>query len=351
MNEAAPHGGASSIPVDEHRYTECYVAFVDFLGWKDSIKKSASSGELLGRIAEILRHTAELNPTDHSKRNVKCEGLKCVSATDWKMWRTQIRSFSDCVTIFIPTEADALSDVLCKVRFLHDRALELGFCIRGAVTIGEMLWNDAWSGSHTGQTRSDSVSAAQSVLYDRSSGSNAIITVGPALVEAHELETTVACYPRVILSTKLIEHVSHMRTLPPENAAQGIHKAAAAGFLCAPKPENHGRCLLDFIRTDFDGVPFLDTFHPDILRDDTTRIIQEVGADGSIRTRWERDGGTTGRIMPVARKRIMGWLAGNLPDKVRIKYLWLANYYNNAAARQDMEQIPVSWVPDKGVPK
>lgn len=351
MGDSAPHGGASSIRVDEHRYTECYVAFVDFLGWKDAIKKSASSGELLGRMAEVLRHTAELSPSDHSKRNVKYEGLKCVSATDWNNWRTQIRSFSDCVTIFIPTETHALSDVLCMVRYLHDRALELGFCIRGAVTIGGMLWNDAWSGSDKGLTELESATGSESVLYDRSYPTGAVITMGPALVEAHELESTVACYPRVILSTKLIAYVEKMRTMPPENAAEGIHKAAAAAFLCAPTPGNRGSCLLDFIRTDFDGVPFLDLFHPDILRDDTTRIIQEVGADGSIRTRWERDGGTTGRIMPVARKRIMGWLAANLPDKVRIKYLWLANYYNHAAAYQDMEQIPVSWVPDKGVPK
>lgn len=351
MGDSAPHGGASSIRVDEHRYTECYVAFVDFLGWKDAIKKSASSGELLGRMAEVLRHTAELSPSDHSKRNVKYEGLKCVSATDWKNWRTQIRSFSDCVTIFIPTETHALSDVLCMVRYLHDRALELGFCIRGAVTIGGMLWNDAWSGSDKGQTKSEPATGPEDVLYDRSRPTDAVVTMGPALVEAYELETTVACYPRVILSPKLIEHVRHMRTLPPENSAQGIHNAAAAGFLCAPKPENRGRCLLDFIRTDFDGVPFLDLFHPDILRDDTTRIIQEVGGDDSISTRWERDGGTTKKILPVARERIVGWLAGKLPDKVRVKYLWLANYFNHAAASHEMEQIPVSWVPDKGAPR
>jgi hypothetical protein len=215
-----------------------------------------------------------------------------------------------------------------------------------------MYWNDAWSSPLESSARNQQKTdpdPAPPVLYDRNAPSNALITLGPGLVEAHKLESEVAVYPRVIFSPRLMGDIEKMAKETPTNAAQGIHEAAHAVFLCSPVPENRFRCLLDFIRADSDGVPFLDLFHRDIDRNDTQQIERKRLPDGRTETRCVRDGLTHEEFMLRTRAIIEGFLNEESQDtekekaKVRAKCLWLANYFNTAVSQYNIEPIPIEW--------
>ncbi len=332
-------------------YTQCYVAFLDILGFKELVRRSMDGAELRSVLVRALREVASLSPTQHSKRKVTYHKDGRISASPWKDWATQIRAFSDNVAIFIPVQTDGLCDVLCKVRYLHDRLLELHCCLRGAVTIGEMYWDDTWCSPRSNEAASDIGevdSTTAKTIYDRERLSNEFITLGPGLVEAYKLESEVAIYPRVIFSPDLITHINTMAKTKPENAAEGIHKAAHAVFLCSPTLANRTRCITDFIREDTDGVPFLDLFHKDIDRNDTKRIEREIFATGRTGLHWIDDDMTHDKYMSQTRIFIEEQLEIRRAEKVCAKYLWLAKYFNRCISHPDILPLPVEWSPPNG---
>lgn len=333
-------------PITSVAYTECYVAFLDILGFKDLVKKSIAAPTLRNALVHALEMVASLSPTDHSKRKVEFHADASVTASPFKNWKTQIRAFSDSVAIFIPVESNGLTDVLWKIRYLHDRLFELNYCVRGAITIGQMYWDDSWwpSTSADASGVANEVSPkSQKLLYEWGRPANQFITLGPALIDAYLLESDVAVYPRIVFSPTLMEHIREMASTTPESSAQDIHKAVHAVFLCSPSPENAKRYITDFIREDADGVPFLDVFHKDIDRDDVLRIERKVLDDGRVEMHWVRDGMTHERFMGQARDSIRHFLDGHHPDKVRAKYLWLANYFDSAASELDIAPLMVKW--------
>jgi hypothetical protein len=107
------------------KYTECYVAFLDILGFKKLVNRSEKNTKVLSALIDGLTKMANLRPpTVHEKRYLQYRGAKCVGVGNMQRWVTQVRAFSDCVAIFIPTETQALADILRKVRYLHDGLLE-----------------------------------------------------------------------------------------------------------------------------------------------------------------------------------------------------------------------------------
>lgn len=325
-----------------YAYTRCYTAFLDILGFKALVERSEAHAEVLAGIVDSLNEMADLDPTEYFRREVHYEGMTCVGTSNERRYRTQFRSFSDSLAIFIPTETRALADVLCKVRFIHDRLLELGCCMRGAVTVGDMYWSDAWCDGAV-QTPSSETSSkpkpAEEVIYDRRAPSNASITLGPALIEAHKLESEIACYPRFIFSAELIAHIKEMATKTPNCSLRGIHDAVSAGFLCSRSTETHARSLLDFIRADADGISYLDLFHRDIYRNDTERIEKMLQENGRISTELIRDGMTHEKFMRNTRNVIAGFLQEDVPECVRAKQRWLADYFNRSLAQTEIEPL------------
>jgi hypothetical protein len=163
------------------------------------------------------------------------------------------------------------------------------------------------------------------------------------MVEAYELESKVAIYPRVILSAKLLAHIQAAEKWKPENSAQSIHKAAHAVFLCSSCPDNHARSIKDFIRTDSDGVPFVDFFHPDISRSDTERIVRSKLPGDGMCTNWIRDGMTHEQFMRNVGSVLETHLRDALPVSIRVKCLWLANYFNQSLGQSGVLPLPVDW--------
>jgi hypothetical protein len=220
----------------------------------------------------------------------------------------------------MPEMTGSIAQMLFTVRYLHDRLLELGLCVRGAVTIGDMYWNEAWGNQP--QTIHQPISCG--VLYDHRDNHNNPITIGPGLIEAHELETECAVYPRILISRKVCEYVK--RTNPS----------------CFPiGPSNPaGRSLVDFFRKDADGWHFLDVLHPEITRNDTERIVRTAAQGGSFSIRWERNGNTHANIMEHVLNLVDEWLSRHdCPEKIAAKYEWLKSY---AAIGRTREHQPAS---------
>ncbi len=337
MSEAARQASVDRRPC----YRDCYIAFVDLLGFSKCVERSADDLSALGALAEMLSEAAELRGSEHGRRPVHYGADGCVTAEPEQRWHLQVRSFSDSVALFIPEESHALAQLLSSVRFLHDCALRLDLSLRGAVTLGEMYWNEAWSRDAEPVQKRDTETGGE-VVYERGAPSNAAITLGPGLVQAHELESEVAIYPRVVLSPELMAYLRERAVCTGELPTGKRHPALHPVPLRRSTGDG-ASSLLDFIRADRDGVAFLDLLHPDIPRADTQRIVREVLADGRVQLRWERDGLTAAEFMARVRSTIDAWVQGGGAPRVRAKHLWLANYFNEHAAAYGLAPIPLRW--------
>lgn len=291
---------------DEMRYTECFVAFIDVLGFGDAVRRSVDEPELLKKLARATNFMADMPSGTKTSRRDNGDG----TVTE-REWRVQTRAFSDTVVTFMPTETGSISQMLFMVRYLHDRMLELKLCMRGAVTIGGMYWNDAWSNGRSDQRRDQS-----KIPYQRG-GWEFPVTLGPGLIEAYRLESECAIYPRILISDSLHQYFTNKQ------------------IECTPfgpyQPPD--RLLTDFIRTDADGLRFLDLLHPEIMRNDTERIVRQPASDGKFSITWERDGGTHQRVMRNVHALIDEAVAHAChPEKIRAKYEWLRTYAGIHAA-------------------
>lgn len=282
------------------KYTECYVAFIDILGFSSIVMKSIKDSRLLAKLTKATNFLAEPQSGTKVSRRQTADGL-------WEenRWQIQTRAFSDTVVIFMPQETGSIAQVLFVVRYLHDRMLELGLCMRGAITIGGMYWNDAWSNP---PERANQPHEGNEVLFERGRNRDFWVTLGPGLLEAYTLEKECAIYPRILISQCLYDYI------------------AKENFACPPVGpyDPSGRPLTDFFRVDADGWHFFDVLHRDVMRSDTERIVRSVGDDGSFSIRWHRDGNTHATVLQHVDKAIKKGLKST--EKVKAKYEWLKSY-------------------------
>lgn len=158
-----------------------------------------------------------------------------------KKYPFQTRFFSDSAVLFMPEDRGDISQFLFLVRYVHDQAVRYNFCLRGAVTIDDMYWDPEWSNGYAGQST---------------------ITVGPGIIEAHELESEVAVYPQIIIEPKLYDWVN------------------ANGCEIFPFVKSEQRNLCDYFLADFDGQYFLDILHPDVQRPENEKLRQYARGGG-----------------------------------------------------------------------
>ena len=285
---------------DNIKYTECYVAFIDILGFSGIVEKSVTDSTLLAKLTRAMNFLAEPGSGTKVSRRQNAAG-------HWEenRWLIQTRAFSDSVAIFMPTETGSISQMLFVVRYLHDRMLELELCMRGAVTSGVMYLNDAWSNPAEREEQQNDLTNG---MYERGLNQDFPVTLGPGLIDAYKLEDECAIYPRLLISPSLYEYVER------------------EGVKCPPiGPYNPSdRPLTDFFRTDADGLHFLDVLHPDVMRSDTERIVRSTIADGRFSIELQRDGNTQSTLLEHVDKVIEKGM--KLSDNIREKYEWLKSY-------------------------
>ena len=100
-----------------------------------------------------------------------------------------------------------MAQLLFTIRFIHDRAIENGFIIRGGLTLGDIYYPDKNDG----------------------------IFLGKAYLRAYELERKIAIYPRIIIDENVISEIRELDA----------------------KPFGEGK-IDDYIKKDYDGLYILD---------------------------------------------------------------------------------------------
>lgn len=138
-------------------YEERIVVFLDFLGFKSHIDRSADDPEHVARIARAFEVVREFTEPDDGLPN------------------REVAQFSDCVVVSYRVEdSSSVFDLLLTVLLLQVELASRGFLVRGGITVGPLF-------HRTGTV------------------------FGPAMVKAYLLESKVAKHPRIIVDAKVID--------------------------------------------------------------------------------------------------------------------------------------------------
>lgn len=251
---------------DMIKYQNCFVAFLDILGFQLKVMDSQNSGDTLKTLIDSLNICGGF-PSGGKKVSEGQGTQRTISV--------QSRFFSDTIVFFMKEDSKDISQLFFMIRYLQDRLWEKEICLRGAVTLGEMHWPDEGKS----------------------------ITLGPALIAAYKLESEVAIYPRILVSKQLYNYIDTN----------------------TPSAEPFGKMvqLKGFIRQDNDGMYFLDLLNRQITRAKGEKLRKN---NGTFSIQWTVDSennyeGILSSIDALIRKN-----SNSKKDKIRQKYQWLKNY-------------------------
>lgn len=189
-------------------YENRILILLKFLGFRELIRLSAAYPSLLERIELAIGRIKELG-----------NGIEFHES----MRVTQV---ADSVLVsFVVTERSGVRWLMDGIGFCVMDLVEQGYLVRGGITEGKLM--------HTEQR-----------LY------------GPALVRAHELESAIALYPRVIIESAVPDTANE----PPEIQAIGSEQRGYAE---------------SFLNVDEDGWQFIDYISWDA-------VVNTIGGDESV---------------------------------------------------------------------
>lgn len=238
-------------------YEERLILFLDFLGFKALIKQSSNDGRLIARIAQAITHIK-----------------KIVEEADIYD-KQKVTQFSDSIVVsYVIDDKSAVFSLINNIGLCIIELVQRGLLVRGAITSGDLLHTD-------------------DCLF------------GPAMVQAYELESTVAKHPRVIIDQKIFDIAkrSHAEHHDPNEELEYVKQ---------------------FLTKDVDGYFYIDyiSWHSTVAvigmdTDDYPSYISNLGV------------------------MIKGGLL-NKDFRVQEKYLWLHLQY--IAAIEDFEKTPPTFI-------
>jgi len=257
---------------DVDRYEDCFVAFLDILGFKSKVLGSQNNPDILKDIIQSLNIV-----------NAIPSGDKEVSSGPYGARTIQIRRrfFSDSLVFFLKEKPSDIVHLFLVIRYLQDKLWRRSVCLRGSIVRGQMYWTEEDNN----------------------------IAVGQGLIDAHKCESTIAIYPRIVVSEKLYTY---------------IERESPSAF---PFGNDTTTSLVHYITQDADGVHFLDLLHPDVIR---TRG-ETLWRSGNERYSIALDDSSHSLRQDVLRHvdKIIRDNTGATDEKVRQKYAWLQTYRGN----------------------
>jgi hypothetical protein len=236
------------------RYRNRYIAFLDLLGFRWIVEESRRDTNAF-RIAEQALRVAD----DERSFTEFLQDRETPVVDDARL----VYMFSDTVLVTSPPTESGLSDLIERVARLSVRLVYNYVFLRGAVVRG-----DIFEHGH--------------------------IVFGPGLIHAYDLESTVAWYPRVILTEEIVEE--------------------AGAIPYQPRGRNP-MSLRERFRRDADGQWFIDWLRH-------YHAIYEPGSKGFP---------TDGPVDFEAVKTVVAWSLQEFRErpKVLAKTNWFANYFNS----------------------
>lgn len=140
--------------MNKHIYKLCYVVYIDILGFKNKVQESINDIQVLNEIIDLQNYLT----------NINCSNGISVKKTYF---------VSDSFFFVFPFDENEISSVIWEIADMQAHIINMEYLIRGAVTIGETVYNDKF-------------------LF------------GPSVNEVVALEKMIE-YPRVVLSNHLLE--------------------------------------------------------------------------------------------------------------------------------------------------
>lgn len=199
--------------IEEKKYENRYIVFIDILGFKNLVDESMKSEDQLEKIHKALNHISGIKKeNDQGILSLKDQGK-------------EVTVFSDSIVISMPVSNRSSGfQLLNEVIFIQMQLMYMGIFIRGGMTAG-MLYH------------------SENIVF------------GPAMNEAYCLETKCAIYPRVIVSSNYLQTAYQ----------NGVHQ-----------PEQEQRYFeeeLHLIKKDGDGYAYVDFLNQELNTDGTEEYI------------------------------------------------------------------------------
>lgn len=170
---------------EEIKYEQRIVAFIDILGFKEIIKQSerdTTKIELLYSVLNFLKDWETSDNWDLKFVEIEEDAQKKGIANFDIRGKTNTTSFSDSIVVSVKVNDNVnemTSTLVVNLAYIGALLIEKGILFRGGLTIGNIIHND--NGTVFGQ----------------------------ALIDAYQLETKSAKYPRIVLSDKLIRELNY----------------------------------------------------------------------------------------------------------------------------------------------
>jgi hypothetical protein len=177
-NVGGPHRTkARDRRMSKNRFQQRYIAFVDILGFSGLVQRMSSEDRLFTIVRDVLkgldRQSRDFQQYRRERREKRDATLRRGRVPLVGESSLQMTAFSDC---YVLSEVSPAWHVLAAVQALGSRFLAEGILTRGAVVKGKAY--------HNGR-----------VLF------------GPGIIEAHQLESDVAKYPRILVAESVREAV------------------------------------------------------------------------------------------------------------------------------------------------
>jgi hypothetical protein len=262
----------------------CFVAFLDILGFSELTRRCAKDPDLQERLLIALLEAQQVPRfSTHTISNTPGH-----SGT----WTLQSQVVSDTVILFIPAAIDYAARLLNSIRVLHDRLFCNQVLLRGAIVLGDMYWNDDWSSSS-----------------DLWHPPRQVIAFGQGLIDAYEMESKLAVYPRILVSEKFVDYVKRHSWNDRPNP------------LCEGNLDSVFRCCED-------GLQHFDILHPNLKRQSKLTVVNGIEQPEPV--------GDDLAAMPYpaylnAYRSVLTKLLNQDQQRIRAKIHWLVNYYNSVA--------------------
>ena len=202
--------GDDNMDKKKEKYENCFVVFLDILGFQDKVYRTEKDKKLLDTLIDSLKINQYFTNSNEKK---------IMNGTEQRKMEIRSYFFSDSFVFMMKENKENLPHLFLIIRYLQDRLWESDLCLRGAITKNKMYWP--------------------------SSKENIIL--GPAMISAHKLESKIAIYPRIVVSRELFEYIETEKM-----------NAWPIG--------DNSKILKDFIKKDIDEIYFFDILNPRICR-------------------------------------------------------------------------------------
>jgi len=167
-------------------YEERLIAFIDVLGFKEIVRKSERSSGSINLIYDSLRFIKGREAASNwdlqlieIEEDAQKKNLKDFDISD----RTVCTSFSDSIAVSVSCSEnninESFSTLLSNLSYVGATLMMKGILYRGGLTVGNLI--------HT----------KDGIIF------------GQGLIDAYQLESNAAYYPRVLISDKLIKRLNY----------------------------------------------------------------------------------------------------------------------------------------------